>query len=102
MIEVLDKEQFQEKVINSDGNLLVEFFATWCPHCKAEAPVVDKLAVEEEGIVPVYRVDIDQSPEVAQAYAPDGVPTFVLFDKGQMIDRKVGEQPKMELERMVA
>ena len=102
MVEELDKLAFQQKVIDGGGRTLVEFFATWCPHCQAEAPVVDEVAAELEGVVPVYRVDIDRSPEVADRFAPDGVPTFALFDGGQLVERKAGEQPKEELLRMAS
>lgn len=102
MIEEVSEEQFTEKVLDADGRILVEFFATWCPHCQAEAPIVDRLADEERGVVKVYRVDVDKSPELAQVYASEGFPCFVLFENGQVVDRKLGEQPIMSLERMVA
>ena len=101
MVEELDKFAFQQKVIDTSGKVLVEFFATWCPHCQKEAPVVDKVASELEGVVPVYRVDIDKCPELAQTYAADGVPAFALFEGGQMVARKMGEQPREELLSLV-
>lgn len=101
MIEILDGEGFASKVMASQGKVFVEFFATWCPHCKREQPIVDELAAELRGTVPVYQVDVDKSPALAEVYAPNGFPTYVLFEDGQAVDSLSGERPIEVLRQMV-
>lgn len=91
MQEVINEAQFAGKVQDVDGRVLVEFFATWCPHCQNQQPVTDEAAEKLKGKVAVYQIDVDQSPVLAREYAPDGFPTYVLFDDGRAVASKVGE-----------
>lgn len=102
MLESLTHRDFDEKVTKSGGKVLVEFFATWCPHCKHEQPIIEALGIEETESVPIYQVDIDQEPRLAELYAPDGVPTYVLFDNGVVVRTLSGEQSLNDLLRFVA
>lgn len=102
MLEILDGEGFASKVMESQSKVFVEFFATWCPHCKREQPIIDELAAEFNGEVPVYQVDVDKSPSLAVVYAPKGFPTYVLFDNGVAVDSLTGEQPIERLREMIA
>lgn len=101
MIEILSESNFDEKVLQSPGPILVEFFATWCPHCQRMMPVIQQLAADEAGVVTVYQVDIDQSPNLVNEYAPHGFPTFVVFENGRIIAEHTGEQLLDTLEAMV-
>lgn len=91
MPEIINEENFSQKV-DVSGPVLVEFFATWCPHCHRMQPVVDQLTSELTRVEPVYQIDIDRSPQLAQVYASQGVPTFVLFDDGKVAKSIAGEQ----------
>lgn len=90
-IEMINDSNFEQKVIQGKGKIMVEFFATWCPHCQRMAPIVDDLAAKEPTIT-FYRVDIDQSTDLANEYAPNGFPTFVLFENGGIAASTTGEQ----------
>lgn len=102
MIEILNEGNFDEKVLDNPGEVLVEFFATWCPHCQRMAPIVEDVAARLQGEVVVYQVDVDKSPDLANQYAPDGFPAFVLFDGGDVVANRVGEQPEQQLLAMAA
>ena len=78
MIEILNEGNFDEKVLQSSGNVLVEFFATWCPHCQRMMPIINEVADRVQGQAVVYQVDVDKSPDLAQTYAPNGFPSFAL------------------------
>ncbi|MCD8316780.1 MAG: thioredoxin family protein [Eggerthellaceae bacterium] len=100
-MEELNQYTFQEKVLDAGGKVMVMFFATWCPHCHKMLPEVQQLD-ESEDIAPIYLVDVDKEVELTETYAPEGVPTFVLFQDGEMVDRTVGEQPIQNIADMIA
>lgn len=97
MQEVLNSTDFDSKVLESDGRVLVEFFATWCPHCQRMQPILDDVAARVAGECAVYQVDVDKSPELAAEYAPNGFPTYVLFQNGSKMETLTGEQSEATL-----
>lgn len=101
MVEQISSADWQEKVIDASRPVLVDFSATWCGPCKAMAPVVEQIAVENAGKIDVYAVDIDEDYEIAQNYKIMSVPTFLAFKGGELIGRKVGAHPKSGLLEMV-
>lgn len=97
MEEVLNDSDFDAKVLASDGKVLVEFFATWCPHCQRMQPILDDVAAKAAGTCAVYQVDVDKSPDLAAEYAPNGFPTYVLFMDGSKMKTLTGEQKEATL-----
>ncbi|MCD8316781.1 MAG: thioredoxin family protein [Eggerthellaceae bacterium] len=102
MVEELNQEQFQEKVIFADGKVMVEFYEKDDEHCFDEEAVVERLEEIEAGSIPVFKVDIKKQPLLGQTYASHGVPCFALFDKGQYKEFRTGEQPLEVLEEMLS
>lgn len=94
--EIKDSD-FNDKILNSDKPVLVDFWAPWCGPCKQLSPIVDQLAKEMEGKVQVYKCNIDENPETPSKYAVRGIPTLMIFKKGKLIDTKVGSLPKSSL-----
>lgn len=70
---------------------LVEFFATWCPHCQKMMPVVAQVKELLAGQADVVQLDIDQNNEAARENGVDGVPTFIIYRNGQEVWRHSGE-----------
>lgn len=93
-------KSFQE-LINSDKPVLVDFYAEWCGPCKTMAPVLKEVAHKIHDKVTVIKVDVDKNPEAASAYNVQGVPTFILFKKGEIKWRQAGAMPGSQLERAV-
>ena len=69
MSEVVSSSDFQSKVLDAQGPVLVDFFATWCGPCKMLAPTLDEVAAETAGKAAVYKLDIDQSPDIVKNQA---------------------------------
>ena len=101
MSEVVSSSDFQFKVLDAQGPVLVDFFATWCGPCKMLAPTLDEVAAETAGKAAVYKLDIDQSPDIAQKYGVMSVPTLMVFENGQVKNQAVGVQPKQNILSMI-
>ena len=101
MSEVISSADFQSKVLDAQGPVLVDFFATWCGPCKMLAPTLDEVSGEVAGKAAVYKVDIDQSPDGAQRDGVMSVPTLVVFENGQVKQQAVGVQPKQNILAML-
>ena len=97
MAEVIGVADFEEKVLKAQGPVLVDFFATWCGPCQALASTIDELASDMAGRAAVYKVDIDQSREIAMKYGIMSVPTVIVFENGQVKNQTLGAQPKAKL-----
>ncbi len=79
------------ELITSEPVVLVEFFATWCPHCKRMMPIVEQIKELLEGTVSVYQLDIDQNDEASDEAGVNSVPTFILYKNGKEVWRQSGE-----------
>ena len=80
-----------EKVINSTPVVLVEFFATWCSHCKKMDPIVIQIAQLLSGKVDVYQIDIEKEEDIAANENVTGTPTFIIYKDGKPVWRESGE-----------
>jgi thioredoxin 1 len=87
-------ENFQAEVLESDKPVLVDFTAEWCGPCHMLAPVVDKLNQEWNGAVKVGKLDIDANIGTMNSYGIMGVPTLILFRRGQPVERLSGFMQK--------
>jgi len=83
---------FEAEVVNSDVPVLVDFWAPWCNPCKMMAPIVDKLAERYAGRVKVVKLNVDDSPDIANRFGIRGIPSLFIFKGGAVLTRLVGVQ----------
>ena len=101
-IQVANDSNFQSVVLNSSQPVLVDCFAQWCGPCRMLAPVLDQLATEFDGRATIVKVDVDESPATAKALRIQAMPTLILFENGQEVDRTVGAPPATQLRKMLS
>ena len=90
----VSSETFEKEVLQAELPVLVDFTATWCVPCREVDPIIDELAVEMEGKVKVFKLDIDDSPEIYREFKVNGIPHILFFRNGVEEDRVGGAQAK--------
>lgn len=80
-----------QDVINSSPVVLVEFYASWCPHCRKMMPIVSQIKELLAGKADVYQFDIDENSELADSNGVNSVPTFIVYNNGEEKWRQSGE-----------
>ncbi|MBX3066211.1 MAG: thioredoxin [Anaerolineae bacterium] len=98
--EVTD-ENFAAQVLQSDLPVLVDFTADWCPPCKMIAPYVDDIAQKYQDKLVVGTLDSDAYPQFTDQYGVMGLPTLILFHKGEPVQRIVGFMPREKIEARI-
>ena len=94
----ITKSNFKTEVLESATPVLVDFWAPWCGPCRMLAPSVAEIAFERAGSVKVGKVNVDEEPELAQAYGIGGIPALLLFNGGKVIGSIVGLRPKQSID----
>lgn len=100
-VQLVNDDSFQSVVLNSTQPVLVDCFAQWCGPCRMIAPMLDQLAAEFDGRAKVVKIDVDQSPALAQTLRVEAMPTLILFDEGKEVQRTVGAPPAAALRQML-
>lgn len=86
----LTNENFTSEVLNSETPVVVDFWAVWCGPCRVMNPIVSELAETFAGVVKVGKVNIDDYAELASQYQITAIPTLIIFEQGQEIQRIAG------------
>ena len=90
---VINKNNFQKEVLESDRTVLLDFWASWCGPCKSIAPIIDEIAAENSQIK-VCKVNIDEEEELATQFHIMSVPTILVVKDGKVVNQSVGLKPK--------
>ncbi|MGM0412634.1 MAG: thioredoxin TrxA [Pseudomonadota bacterium] len=92
---------FEDEVLNTDGAVLVDYWADWCGPCKMIAPILDELAEEYAGKLKIAKLNIDENPGTPPKFGIRGIPTLMLFKDGNVEATKVGAVSKSQLSAFV-
>ena len=93
----LDESNFDREVTQSDGAVIVDFWAEWCGPCKMIAPLLDEIAREKVGVVKVAKVNVDESQSLSFKYNIRAIPALLFFKNGQLRDQVTGVTSKKDL-----
>ncbi len=99
-IVTITKDNFESEIGSYAGDVLVDFWATWCGPCRMMSPIIDQIA-EEYPQLKVGKIDTDAQPELAARFEIFSIPTLMLFRNGQLVESSVGVQPKAAVLQMV-
>jgi len=89
-VREVDEQDFDEAVLKSKTPVLVDFWAQWCGPCRSLAPIVEATAEQHANAVRVFKLNIDNSPAVAQRYGIRVIPTLIFFQDGVEKERLAG------------
>jgi thioredoxin 1 len=98
---MLPKSKTFQELIEGDTPVLVDFFAEWCGPCKMMQPILEDTAKQLGGKVKILKVDVDKNPLAASRFQVRGVPTLVLFSKGEVVWRQSGVVPAHQLLQII-
>ncbi|MBE6714313.1 MAG: thioredoxin [Ruminococcaceae bacterium] len=96
----LNKNNF-EQIKTSEKTVLLDFYADWCGPCRMVSPIVDEIARENPQYL-VGKINVDEEPELAQAFSVASIPTLVVIKNGKIVDQSAGARPKSQILAMLA
>ena len=100
MVKKINKDEFEKEVLNGEGIALVDLFADWCMPCQMLAPVIEEIS-NEKTAVNFFKVNVDDSPEVAIKYGVSSIPTLLVFKNGDLVNKAVGVYPKESIVKLL-
>ncbi|RIQ33630.1 thioredoxin [Jiangella rhizosphaerae] len=95
-IQHVTSADFDEKVLQSDKPVLVDFWAEWCGPCRMIAPVLEEIAAAQDKLE-IVKLNVDENPEIAASYRITSIPALNVYSGGQVVKQIVGAKPKAAL-----
>ena len=99
-VMVINKENFQNEVLNSNKPVLLDFYADWCGPCRMVGPIVEEIAGERSDIK-VGKINVDEQSELAAQFGVMSIPMLAVIKNGEVVSRSVGARPKEQILAML-
>ena len=96
----VNKNNFNQEVLNSDKPVLMDFWAPWCGPCRMVAPLVEEIAKERSDIK-VVKINVDEEQELAMQFGVVSIPTLVVMKNGKIVNQVTGARPKAQILAML-
>ena len=96
----ITKDNFQAEVLEANGTVLVDCWASWCGPCKMIGPIIDQIA-DERSDVKVCKINVDDEPELAAKFRVMSIPTLLVFKGGEVVNQSMGAKPKTAILAML-
>lgn len=96
----INQGNFKSAVLNNDNTVLLDFWATWCGPCQMIAPVIEEIA-EENPEYFIGKVNVDEEPELAEAFSVMSIPTLVVMKNGKVVNKAIGFRQKQDILSML-
>jgi len=100
-VKTATADNFKTEVLDAQTLALVDFWAVWCGPCRALAPIIDELATDNSGKLNVFKLNVDDHPNIAAQYGIRGIPTLLIFKNGQVVEQFVGVTSKLDLQKLI-
>ena len=100
MVKKINSSEFQSEVLNGDGVALVDLFADWCMPCQMIAPIIEEISNEKPD-VKFFKINVDETPDVAIKYGVSSIPTLLIFKNGELVNKAVGAYPKEKIIKLL-
>ena len=89
-VVIANESNFETEVLNFNGYVIIDFFATWCGPCNLSAPAFDTLAIEYKDKVKFVKCNVDDLTDIAAKYHINSIPILILFKNGEIINKRSG------------
>lgn len=99
-VNKVNNDTFKNLVLDNAKTVLVDFYADWCGPCKMLSPIIDQIAAESTDY-DVYKLNVDEAPEIAAKYGVMSIPTLIVFKGGQVAGKTIGVQSKQTILNML-
>ncbi|HHW94339.1 MAG TPA: thioredoxin [Mogibacterium sp.] len=100
MVTKLNSENYEKEVMQSEGTVMVDFYANWCGPCRAQAPIIEQLAKERTD-VKFFKVDVDESVQIAAKLGISSIPTIMVVKDGKVEYLRAGMMQKSQLNALL-
>ena len=96
----INKNNFQNEILNSEKTVLLDFWAPWCAPCRMLVPIIEEIAGECPDIK-VGKINVDEQPELASKFSIMSIPTLVVMKNGKIVQQVSGARPKKAILEML-
>ncbi len=96
----ITKDNFEQLVLQASGKVLLDFWATWCGPCKMIAPHLEEIVAEDDSIT-IGKIDVDEEMPLALQFGITSIPTLIVMEKGQVVNKAIGYRPKADILKLL-